>query len=129
MAEHLQVYLCESCGNIIEVLHSGSGTLVCCEKKMLLKAENTVDAAREKHIPVIESMDKGLKVKVGSAVHPMDENHYIEWIELSADGRFYRKYLKPGDSPEAEFCMRADFFSARAYCNLHGLWKTGPAKV
>ena len=123
MAEKLQIYKCALCGNVVEVLHGGQGTLVCCGEDMQYLAENGQDAAREKHVPVIESMEKGLKVKVGSNPHPMEEKHYIEWIELFADGRYYRKYLKPGDAPEADFCMRAEKFGARAYCNLHGVWK------
>ncbi|MFZ0613913.1 MAG: desulfoferrodoxin [Desulfobacterales bacterium] len=124
MAEQLQVYKCEVCGNIVEVLHGGEGELVCCGKPMVLMKENTVDAAKEKHVPVIEKVDGGYKVKVGSAAHPMEEKHYIEWVELIADGKAYRQFLKPGQAPEAVFKIDAAGVTAREYCNLHGLWKS-----
>jgi superoxide reductase len=123
MAEQLQVYKCEACGNIVEVLHGGEGELVCCGKPMVLIKENTVDAAKEKHVPVIEKVEGGYKVKVGSVAHPMEEKHYIEWVELIADGKAYRQFLKPGQAPEAIFKIDAASVSAREYCNLHGLWK------
>jgi superoxide reductase len=123
MAEQLQVYKCEACGNIVEVLHGGDGELVCCGKPMVLLTENTVDAAKEKHVPVIEKVEGGYKVKVGSVAHPMEEKHYIEWVELMADGKAYRQFLKPGQAPEAIFKIDAASVSAREYCNLHGLWK------
>jgi superoxide reductase len=123
MTEKLQVYKCEVCGNIVEVLHAGKGQLVCCGQPMKLMTENTVDAAKEKHVPVIEKTAKGFKVKVGSVAHPMEEKHYIEWIQLIADGRAYRKFLDPGDTPEADFEVSAAKVAAREYCNLHGLWK------
>ena len=118
-----QVYKCEACGMIVEVLDGGAGELVCCGKPMQLLTENTVDAAKEKHVPVVEAADGGVKVKVGSAAHPMEEKHYIEWIEVIADGRVYRQFLKPGDAPEAFFPVEAAGVVAREYCNLHGLWK------
>jgi superoxide reductase len=123
MAEQLQVYKCEACGNIVEVLHGGEGELVCCGQPMVLVKENTVDAAKEKHVPVIEKAEGGYKVKVGSVAHPMEEKHYIEWVELIADGKAYRQFLKPGQTPEAIFKIDAASVSAREYCNLHGLWK------
>jgi superoxide reductase len=123
MAEQLQVYKCEVCGNIVEVLHGGKGELVCCGKPMVLRKENTVDAAKEKHVPVVEKVDGGFKVKVGSVPHPMEEKHYIEWVELIADGKAYRQFLKPGQTPEAIFKIDAASVLAREYCNLHGLWK------
>lgn len=123
MTERLQVYKCEVCGNIVEILHSGKGQLVCCKQPMKLLKENTVDAAKEKHVPVIEKTAKGYKVKVGSVAHPMEEKHYIEWIELIADGKVYKQFLNAGDAPEAEFEIGADKVSARELCNLHGLWK------
>ena len=126
MAERLQVYKCEVCGNIVEVLTGGVGTLVCCDEPMKLLEENTVDAAKEKHVPVIEKTDAGYKVKVGSVPHPMEEKHYIEWVELVADGKAYRQFLEPGDVPEAEFCVRAEQVTAREHCNIHGLWKAAP---
>jgi superoxide reductase len=123
MAERLEVYKCEACGNIVEVLHGGGGELVCCGQPMALLAENTVDAAKEKHVPVIEKVDGGFKVKVGSVAHPMEEKHYIEWIEIIADGKAYRQFLNPGDTPEAVFNIDADQVTAREYCNLHSHWK------
>jgi superoxide reductase len=124
MAEKLQIYKCELCGNIVEVLHGGDGELVCCGKPMKRFVENTVDAAKEKHVPVIEKIDGGYKVKVGAVAHPMEEKHYIEWIELIADGKAYREFLKPGQVPEAIFKIEASSVTAREYCNLHGLWRS-----
>ena len=124
MTNRLQVYKCEICGNIVEVLHEGKGELVCCGEPMKLFIENTVDAAREKHVPVVEQTASGLKVKVGSVPHPMEQKHYIEWIEVIADGEAYRQFLKPGALPEATFPLKARKVIAREYCNLHGLWKT-----
>ncbi|MGD8241769.1 MAG: desulfoferrodoxin [Desulfobacterales bacterium] len=123
MAEKLQVYKCDLCGNIVEVLHGGAGELVCCGQPMKLFTENTVDAAKEKHVPVVEKVDGGYKVKVGDVPHPMEEKHYIEFVELIADGKVYRQFLNPGEAPEAMFCIEAAQVSAREYCNLHGLWK------
>ena len=123
MTKRLEVYRCEVCGNMVEMVHAGIGELVCCGQPMKLMKENTVDAAREKHIPVVEKVDGGFKVKVGSVLHPMEEKHYIEWIELIADGKAYRQFLNPGDAPEALFSIEADQITARAYCNIHGLWK------
>lgn len=123
MAEKLQVYKCELCGNIVEVLHGGAGELVCCGQPMKLLKENTMDAAKEKHVPVIEKVQGGYTVKVGSVAHPMEEKHYIEWIELLAGDKAYRQFLKPGQPPEAFFAVEADKVSAREYCNLHELWK------
>jgi superoxide reductase len=123
MAEQLQVYKCDICGNIIEVLHGGGGELVCCGQPMKLVKENTVDAAKEKHVPVVEKTADGFKVKVGSVAHPMEEKHWIEWVELVVDGKVYRQFLKPGQAPEAVFCIKGDKVGAREYCNLHGLWK------
>jgi superoxide reductase len=124
MAEKLQIYKCEACGNIVEVLHGGDGELVCCGEPMKLMTENTVDAAKEKHVPVIEKADGGYLVKVGAVAHPMEEKHYIEWIELLADGKAYRQFLEPGQKPEAFFPIQASSVSAREYCNLHLLWKS-----
>ena len=124
MADQLQVYKCELCGNIVEVLHGGDGELVCCNQPMKLYAENTEDAAVEKHVPVVEKTDCCVKVKVGSVAHPMDDDHYIEWIEIVADGKAYRQFLNPGDAPEATFAVTPADLTARAYCNLHGLWKS-----
>ena len=123
MADRLEIYKCEACGSIIEVLHSGEGELVCCGAPMILMQENTVDAAQEKHVPVIEKVAAGFKVKVGEMPHPMEEKHYIEWIEVVADGQAYRQFLDPGQAPEATFYIDAEKITAREYCNLHGHWK------
>jgi len=124
MAERLEVYKCEVCGNIVEVLHGGVGQLVCCNKPMIHLVEGSVDASQEKHVPVIEKVEGGYKVKVGSVAHPMEEKHYIEWIELIADGKVYRQFLEPGEAPVAFFSVEAEKVTAREYCNLHGLWKS-----
>ncbi|MDD2967240.1 MAG: desulfoferrodoxin [Desulfovibrionaceae bacterium] len=123
MTEQKQVYKCAECGNIVEVLHAGGGDLVCCGQPMKLMKEGAVDAAQEKHVPVIEQKDGGFFVKVGSVMHPSEEKHYIEWIELIADGKSYRQFLQPGQAPEAFFAITAKSVTAREYCNLHGLWK------
>jgi len=123
MAKELQIYKCNTCGNIVEVLHGGIGELVCCNKPMELLDEKTADTGKEKHVPVIEKVNGGYKVKVGDVPHPMEEKHYIEWIELLADGKAYRQFLKPGIAPEAVFNVEADSVSAREHCNVHGLWK------
>ena len=123
MTKREQVYKCEICGNIVEILHAGQGELVCCGEPMKLYEENSIDAAREKHVPVVEKTEKGYRVVVGSTLHPMEEKHLIEWIELLAGDAVYRRYLNPGGRPEATFCVDAANVTARAYCNLHGLWK------
>jgi superoxide reductase len=123
MIAKTQVYKCGVCGNIVEVLFVGGGTLVCCGQPMTLMSENTADAAKEKHIPVLEKTNEGWQVTVGAVAHPMEEKHYIQWIELIANDIVYRAELKPGDSPKAFFPVKAEKVVARAYCNLHGLWK------
>ena len=129
MTEKLQIYKCEICGNIVEVLHSGQGQLVCCGEPMNLLEEKTADWKNEKHVPVVkekkddEGNIKGIKVVVGSTLHPMEDDHYIEWIEVIKNGKAYRKFLKPGDDPKAKFKMKAEGVIAREYCNKHGLWK------
>jgi superoxide reductase len=123
MTKKLEVYKCEVCGNMVEVVHTGGGELVCCGQPMKLNVENTTDAAQEKHVPVLEKIDGGFKVTVGSVPHPMEEKHLIEWIELLADGKAYRQFLNPGEPPQAVFKVEARRVSAREYCNLHGLWK------
>ena len=123
MAKRHEVFKCGLCGHIVEVLHEGAGELVCCGQPMTKLTENTTDAAKEKRVPVVEKVDGGFKVKVGSVAHPMEEKHYIEWIELIADGKAYRQFLKPGQPPEALFRIEATSVTAREYCNLHGLWK------
>lgn len=122
MPKLLEVYKCEHCGNIVEIIHAGGAPLFCCGEPMKQLTENTVDAAKEKHVPVIEISDGVVKVTVGSVLHPMEEKHYIEWIELVADGKVYRQALKPGDVPTATFNITASSITARELCNLHGLW-------
>lgn len=117
------VYRCNICGNIVEVLRAGAGELVCCGRPMELLQEKTEDVGKEKHVPVIERTERGVRVKVGAIPHPMEEKHYIQWIEIIADGAVYRKDLQPGDKPEAEFEIKAQKLEARGYCNIHGLWK------
>lgn len=119
----LKIYKCEICGNIVELLHEGKGELVCCGEPMKHYVENTVDASQEKHVPVIEKLQDGYKVTVGSNIHPMLDKHYIEWIEIIAGEKVYRQFLKPGEEPVAFFKIEADQVIAREYCNLHGLWK------
>ena len=123
MSKLMGIYKCEHCGNMVEVVHAGGGALVCCGDEMKLQVENTIDAAKEKHVPVVEKTAEGYRVSVGSVAHPMEEKHYIEWIELVADGKACRQFLKPGDAPVAEFCVSAAKVEVRAYCNLHGLWQ------
>jgi superoxide reductase len=129
MAKKLQVFKCDSCGSVVEALHESGCDPVCCGKGMRLLAENSTDAAKEKHVPVLEARPDGVLVKVGSVAHPMEADHYIEWIELlvpASDGSVaasYRAFLKPGDKPEAFFPVKADKAWAREYCNKHGLWK------
>jgi len=123
MAEKMAVYKCELCGNIAEVLTAGTADMMCCGQPMVKQAENTIDAAVEKHIPVLEKKDNGWQVSVGSVGHPMTDDHYIEWIELIAGDTVYRRFLNPSDKPVAYFPGVEGDASARAYCNLHGLWK------
>ena len=118
-----QIYLCEVCGNIVEVERAAGGRLSCCKQPMVLQEENTTDAAQEKHVPVIERVDGGVNVSVGSVEHPMADEHWIEWIEVSVDGKTYRQFLNPGDKPFAFFAIEGENITARGYCNLHGLWK------
>jgi superoxide reductase len=122
MTEKNQVYKCNVCGNMVDVVHNGAGTLVCCGQNMDLLTENTTDAATEKHVPVITKTEKGATIKVGSVDHPMDEDHHIEWIEATIGERTIRKYLAVGEEAIMNTCGAVT--SARAYCNLHGLWKS-----
>ncbi len=124
LTEIKEIYKCEICGNIVEVLHTGMGELVCCGQPMKLQEEKNEDMGNEKHVPIIETTDEGVKVKVGSVEHPMEDNHYIEWIEIQVDGKEFKKFLKPGDKPEMLLCNQAGEIKARAYCNVHGLWKS-----
>jgi superoxide reductase len=119
-----ELYKCGSCGNIIEVLHNGDDELLCCGGPMVPMTEKVKDVGNEKHVPVIERTPTGVKVTVGSVPHPMEEKHFIEWIELLADDKVYRRTFKPGEKPQAEFCVSAQVLSARDHCNIHGLWKS-----
>lgn len=125
MTQMNEVYKCSVCGNMVEVVHTGAGELVCCGQPMKLQNPGMTDGATEKHVPVIEKIEGGYRVKVGSAAHPMLDAHYIEWIELICTecGKVQRKHLKPGDAPEAVFKTTAEKVVAREYCNLHGLWQ------
>lgn len=123
MTELKQVYKCNVCGNIVEVLHTGVGELVCCGKPMELQIEKTNDAGAEKHVPVPEKTETGVKIKIGSVPHPMAEEHHIEWIEVITESGVCRQELKPGAEPEAEFTVKEEIIEVRAYCNIHGLWK------
>jgi len=124
MTEQLGIYKCEKCGNIVEVLHASKPPMSCCNQLMTILTENSVDAAKEKHVPVIEKIEGGYLVKVGSVAHPMEEKHFIEWVELNADGMVYRKFLKPGETPQAIFLTDAQNVTAREFCNLHGFWRS-----
>ncbi|NMC35978.1 desulfoferrodoxin [Candidatus Beckwithbacteria bacterium] len=123
MAKRHQIFRCNVCGHIIEVLQEGSGTLVCCNQPMELLEPKTQDQGQEKHVPVVEKTANGIKVKVGEIEHPMEKDHFIQWIQLIADGVCYRKFLHPGEKPEAEFEVQAQEMTVREYCNLHGLWQ------
>ncbi len=124
MPKLLEVYKCNLCGNIVETIHAGGGELICCGQPMQLLTENTVDAAKEKHVPVIEIGQGTITVTIGGVAHPMEEKHYIEWIELIADGKAYRQFLNPGDAPTATFNITATTVTARELCNLHGVWSS-----
>ncbi len=124
MTEISQIYKCNTCGNIVEILHNGAVDLVCCNQPMERLEEKTADKTTEKHVPLIEKTAEGYKITVGSTLHPMEEKHFIEWIELLAEGISYKKFLKPGDKPEAVFKTDAAAVTAREYCNIHGLWKS-----
>lgn len=123
MTKKLGIYKCGVCGNMVEVVHQGGGELVCCGEPMQLLSENTTDASREKHVPVVERNGANITVKVGSVAHPMEEKHYIEWIEVITSAGTQRCFLAPGDAPEAVFCAGEGDMTVREYCNVHGLWK------
>ena len=125
MTKIREIYKCNICGNIVEILHAGVGQLVCCDEPMQKLEEKTQDSKVEKHVPYIEKTKDGVIVKVGqNQDHPMEEKHYIEWIEIVADSIVYKKFLKPGDKPQAKFEIKGDKMEAREYCNIHGLWKS-----
>ena len=131
MAQQFYIYKCELCGNIVELLHAVTDNLCCCNQPMKHMVADSVEASAEKHVPVLEKTDGGCLVKVGSVPHPMEEKHYIEWVEIGTEsGKRLKHFLKPGEKPESLFCCppkccESDrVTSVRAYCNLHGLWKT-----
>jgi len=123
MAKRLQLFKCDKCGHIVMVFQDGAGALTCCNQPMTACEENTTDAAQEKHVPVIEKSGAGYKVRVGSVPHPMEEAHYIQWVELVAGDTLHCQFLKPGQAPEAEFATSAPSEYAREYCNVHGYWR------
>ena len=122
MTKLLEIYKCNVCGNIVEVIHNGPGELVCCKQPMQNMVEGTVDAAKEKHIPEINKKDSAYQIVVGSVEHPMEEKHYIEWIQINSGNKSYREFLKAGQTPKAIFDLKEEKITAREYCNLHGLW-------
>jgi len=124
MAKKQKIYKCSICGNIVEVLHEGAGTLVCCGKDMDELEEKNTDEGQEKHVPVISIEGDTAKVSVGHIPHPMEDSHYIEFIQLITDGNTQTKYLKPNNLPQAEFTLPKEYqnISAREYCNIHGVW-------
>ena len=124
MTKKSEIYKCNTCGIITEILHAGGGVLKCCESSMVKLEEQLADSTKEKHVPIIEKQDDGYLVTIGSTSHPMIEKHYVEWIELIADGVSYKKFLNPNDEPKAFFKIQANQVVAREYCNLHGLWKS-----
>ena len=124
MANRAEVYVCELCGNIVEVLEGTGGTLVCCGQDMVLQKENTTNAAQEKHVPVVTIAGTTATVQAGSVAHPMEAQHHIAWIELQQGNKVQRVYLLPGENPQVVFVIETGVpVTVRAYCNLHGLWK------
>jgi superoxide reductase len=123
MAEKLEVYKCAACGNVVEVLTGGVGELVCCGRPMEHRTAQRADQGKEKHVPVVEKANGGIRVRIGSVPHPMEDGHHIEWIEIVTNGKAYRQFLTPGDAPEAAFDISADKLTVREHCNLHGMWE------
>ena len=123
MTKKREIYRCSICGNTVEVLNEGGGTLVCCGKPMEHLEGNMTDASLEKHVPVVERIEGGYRVTVGSTPHPMTAEHYIQWIELLTASGIMRQELSPADAPVAVFTTNEEATGAREYCNLHGLWK------
>lgn len=128
-----EIYHCSICGNIISVFHDGPGVLSCCDQTMSLLKSNTIEASLEKHIPVFQKTKKGFKIQVGSIPHPMEEKHFIEWLEFAIEDKIIRKQFRPGEKAELiiecqnynlDNCKKDNPKWIRAYCNLHGLWKS-----
>lgn len=122
MLKKLQIYKCEICGNIVQIFHAGVGTLVCCKKSMRLQIAHTDGKGDKKHVPVVEDTKHGIIVKIGEIQHPMEEEHYIEWIEVIAGKKIHHKFFEPGDVPELELSINYSEIQASTYCNLHSLW-------
>jgi len=124
MTKLRELYQCEICGNIVEIVHEGAPALVCCGKPMVKLKAKTEDKGEEKHVPVVEETDKGIKVKIGSIEHPMEEKHYIKFIEVLTEKEIMRVELRPGEAPEAKYRIpKLDILEVREFCNIHGLWK------
>ena len=124
MIEKMEIYKCKPCDIMVEALTDGAGEMTCCDETMQKLLTKTADTGKEKHVPVIEKVKGGIKVKVGGVPHPMEEKHYIQWIEVLAQSKAYRHFLKPGDAPETVFNLKSEKVTAREYCNVHGLWKS-----
>jgi superoxide reductase len=122
MTKMFEVYKCEVCGNITKVIHASGGNMICCGQPMTLQPEKTDDVGKEKHVPVVEKSAKGILVKTGSVPHPMEEKHFIEWVEVRSGENVFVRGFKPGEKPEAEFCVTDTNVKVRAFCNVHGLW-------
>ena len=123
MNQRENIYRCNVCGNIVEMVHASKGQLVCCGQPMELLTEKTEDAGFEKHVPVVTEENSKANIKVGSIPHPMEPEHYIEWIELDVGDKIHRAFLKPGQAPETKFCMpKSPGARVREYCTVHGLW-------
>ncbi len=121
----LEIYKCDICGNIVEVVHAGAKALVCCKQPMNLMNAKSEDTGQEKHLPVIEKTSHGIDIKVGSIPHPMEDKHYIEWVEVEEpNGKVLRKFFKSGETAEVNFGIAGskEGLTVRSYCNLHGLW-------
>jgi len=127
MTDKLSVYKCEVCGIVVEALDGGAGEPVCCGQPMTLLTAKTADTGKEKHLPVVQRVADGIKVTVGEVPHPMEDKHYIQWIEVLSDGKAYRQFLQPGDAPEATFPVTDTNVTVREMCNLHGVWATESA--
>jgi superoxide reductase len=124
MTQLRELYRCEVCGNVVEIVHEGAPALVCCGKPMIKLEARTEDQGQEKHVPIVEGTDSGTKVKVGSIKHPMEDKHYIKFIEILLNDKIIRKELKPGQAPEAKYCvLKSDVIEVREFCTVHGLWK------
>ncbi|MBL7060475.1 MAG: desulfoferrodoxin [Actinobacteria bacterium] len=124
MTQLRELYQCKVCGNIVEVVHEGASALVCCDKPMIKLEAKIEGQGQEKHVPVVEETNSGIAVKVGIIKHPMEDKHYIKFIEILLNDGIIRKELKPGQAPEAKFCvLKSEVIEIREFCTIHGLWK------